>query len=88
MVNQFILEVKLQLYLTHPFILKIYGVFDDDQHIYLIMEYLQQGCLFNYLKNSKNKKLTENDTAYKIKYLAESIKYLQEQSIAHRDIKP
>jgi serine/threonine protein kinase len=42
--------------------------------------------LFNYLK--KNKKLTEFDTAEKVKYLAESIKYLQDRGIAHRDIKP
>ena len=42
--------------------------------------------MFNYLK--KNKKLTEFDTAEKVKYLAESIKYLQDRGIAHRDIKP
>jgi serine/threonine protein kinase len=47
---------------------------------------MEQGTLFNYLK--KFKKLSEQDTAEKIRYLAESIKYLQDRDIAHRDIKP
>jgi len=88
LVEQFALEVKLQTYLTHPFIVKIYGILDDEEHIYLIMEYLPQGTLFNYFKNSKNRKLTESDAAEKVRYLAESIKYLQDRGIAHRDIKP
>lgn len=47
---------------------------------------MEQGTLFNYLK--KAKRLTEQDTAEKIRYLAESIKYLQDRGVAHRDIKP
>jgi serine/threonine protein kinase len=86
LIDQFILEVKLQSYLTHPFILKIYGIFDDETYIYLVLEFMEQGTLFNYLK--KFKKLSEQDTAEKIRYLAESIQYLQDRGIAHRDIKP
>jgi serine/threonine protein kinase len=29
LIDQFILEVKLQSFLVHPFILKIYGIFHD-----------------------------------------------------------
>lgn len=61
MIDQFILEVKLQSYLTHPFILKIYGIFDDETYIYLVLEFMEQGTLFDYLK--KFKKLSEQDTA-------------------------
>jgi len=86
LIDQFILEVKLQAFLNHKFILKIFGLFDDETHIYIISELLEQGSLFNYLK--KHKKLPEIDVAEKIKYLADSISYLQERGIAHRDIKP
>jgi serine/threonine protein kinase len=37
MIDQFILEAKIQNYLEHPYILKIYGLFDDNTHIYLIL---------------------------------------------------
>ena len=86
LVNQFILEIKLQSFLNHQFILKIYGVFHDLEYVYIVLEFLEQGSLYSYLK--KHKKLTEKDAAEKIKYLSKSISYLQERGIAHRDIKP
>lgn len=29
LIDQFILEVKLQSYLNHPFILRLFAIFDD-----------------------------------------------------------
>ncbi len=40
LIDQFILEVKLQSYLSHPFIVKIFGIFDDSEHIYIILEFM------------------------------------------------
>jgi hypothetical protein len=40
LIDQFILEVKLQSHLLHPFIVKIYGIFDDTEHIYIILEFM------------------------------------------------
>ena len=31
------MEMKMQLYLNHPNILKLYGYFDDAESIYLIL---------------------------------------------------
>lgn len=56
MVDQFTLEVKLQTYLKHENILQIYGVFDDVENVYLILEYMEEGTLYSELK--KKKKLT------------------------------
>jgi serine/threonine protein kinase len=39
--NQFTMEVKMQLFLDHPNILKLYGYFDDSEHIYLILEFME-----------------------------------------------
>jgi serine/threonine protein kinase len=61
LIDQFTLEVKLQSFFVHPFILKVYGIFDDETYIYLVLEFMEQGNLFNYLK--KYKKLTEVDAA-------------------------
>ena len=40
MVDQFILELKLQTYLNHQNILSLYTHFTDDKHIYLVLEYM------------------------------------------------
>lgn len=37
MVNQFITEVKIQTFLDHPNIVKIFGIFDDAKKVYLIL---------------------------------------------------
>ena len=45
MEDQIMSEIKLQLYMNHPNILKLYGFFHDSKNIYLILEYCSQ-CLF------------------------------------------
>ena len=40
MLEQFITEVKIQLFLSHPNIVSLYGFFSDSDHFYTVMEYL------------------------------------------------
>jgi aurora kinase, other len=35
--DQFIREMKLQLYMNHPNVIKMYGYFDDLSNIYILM---------------------------------------------------
>lgn len=53
MLNQFILELKLQTFLHHQNILTLYGYFDDAHSIYLILEYMEDGTLYAQLKKKK-----------------------------------
>ena len=54
--NQFMMEIKMQIMFNHKNILRLYGFFDDETYIYLILEYMEGGTLFNALK--KEKKMT------------------------------
>jgi serine/threonine protein kinase len=56
MLDQFVNEIKIQMYLDHPNIVRLYGFFDDQTHFYIIMEYMEGGNLFGLMK--KKKKLT------------------------------
>lgn len=40
MVDQLLQEVKIQNFCCHENILKLYGFFDDQEFIYLILEYM------------------------------------------------
>lgn len=51
-IEQFIRELKIQLYLYHPNIIKMYGYFDDENYIYIILEVGTGGQLFHQLKRS------------------------------------
>ena len=41
MESQLALEIKLQLFMNHPNILKLYHFFDDEHYMYLVMEYME-----------------------------------------------
>jgi|GEM_PF-5094668 len=47
------MEMKMQLFLQHPNILKLYGYFDDSENIYLILEFMEEGTLFSKMKKEK-----------------------------------
>ncbi|CAG8660478.1 3221_t:CDS:2, partial [Dentiscutata heterogama] len=65
-------EVEIQGNLDHPNILKLYGYFQDDKYIVMILEFAQYGTLYDFLKQSH--RITEGRSARK--------------HIIHRDIKP
>lgn len=52
MVDQFILEVKLQAFLNHQNILSLITTFDDTENVYILLEYMEQGTLFLHLKKN------------------------------------
>lgn len=45
-------EIKIQSFLDHKNIIKLYGFFHDDDKIYLILEYAPEGEVYKDLKNS------------------------------------
>jgi len=44
------MELKMQLIFKHGNVLRMYGYFDDSEHIYLILEYMEQGTMFGQLR--------------------------------------
>jgi len=65
MVDQFCLEIKIQMFLNHENILTLFNYFEDRTSLYLVLEYMDEGTLFAHLK--KNKRLPEAEVAIKIK---------------------
>lgn len=43
-------EIKIHSYLSHKNIIKLYGVFHDDEKVYMILEYAPGGELYRELK--------------------------------------
>lgn len=50
MENQLLEEIKLQTFMNHPNILRMYGCIRDSKNIYLLLE-LGTGCLFRELRH-------------------------------------
>lgn len=51
--NQLAREIKIQLYLKHENLSSLYGYFDDEENVYLLMEFCADGQLYELLKERK-----------------------------------
>jgi len=70
----------------HPNVVKLVDLFETQASSYIVLELLQGGDLFQYLK-ARSFKLTEHRVRQLAKQLAEGIAYLHSLGIVHRDIK-
>lgn len=43
--------MKIQFYLNHPNVIKMYGYFDDLSYIYVLLEVAFDGTLYQFLEN-------------------------------------
>lgn len=59
MLDQFVMELKINFYADHPNIVKMYGFFSDRLHFYIMMEYMEEGSLYKHIKIQKKFKEDE-----------------------------
>lgn len=76
-------EVELHTHLVHPHIIRAYAFFQDNQYMYLVLEYASQGSLKEVLKHRPLK----NEAPRIIRQLCLALQYLHDHDILHRDVK-
>lgn len=69
--SQFIREVKIQMFLNHPNIIKMYGCFDDATNIYILLEVGTGGQLYHYLQ--KTQPLPEPTIAFIMRQVCDAV---------------
>ena len=80
-------EIQILTKLDHPNIVKYYETYIDDRYIYLVMEYIDGGELFDFISKQKNKVFSEK-TAFEFMFkLFSAVSHMHAQGIVHRDIK-
>ncbi|XP_041797403.1 serine/threonine-protein kinase DCLK1b isoform X4 [Chelmon rostratus] len=79
-------EVSILRRVKHPNIVLLIEEMDTHCELYLVMELVKGGDLFDAITSSN--KYTERDASCMLFNLASAIKYLHSLNIVHRDIKP
>ena len=80
-------EIEIQSHLRHQNILQMYGFFNDDEKIYLILEYSPGGNLYDDIMSSLNRCYNEEKASNYIAQVLQALKYMHSKNIIHRDIK-
>ncbi|KAA1042747.1 Stk1 family PASTA domain-containing Ser/Thr kinase [Macrococcus equipercicus] len=85
-VQRFEREVQNATSLSHPNIVQVIDVDEDDHHYYLIMEFIEGPTLSEYIK--ENGPLSVDEAILFTKQILRGIGHAHHHMIIHRDIKP
>lgn len=79
-------EVSIMRELDHPNCVKLIDMFESPKKVYMVLELLTGGELFDRIVKKGN--FTEREASEVMKTLTGAIQYLHGKKIVHRDLKP
>eukprot|EP01066_Platyproteum_vivax_P004766 Platyproteum_vivax@DN16122_c0_g1_i1.p1 len=83
--SHLIAEIDILLSIQHPFISQVIAIYETEEEVCLILEYLRGGDLFERVY--KYGAYPEIEAKYVMKYLLMALGYLDQKGIIHRDLK-
>jgi len=79
-------EVGILAKIEHPFIVNLLTKFQDDKRLFLLLEFVNGGELFSYLR--KEGRLPDADAKFYAGEIVLAFAYLHSKNVIYRDLKP
>ncbi|CCH46392.1 Serine/threonine-protein kinase [Wickerhamomyces ciferrii] len=79
-------EIIIMKLISHENIMALYDVWENKGELYLVLEYVEGGELFDYL--IKKGRLQEKEAIHYFKQIINGVNYCHQFNICHRDLKP
>lgn len=79
-------EVQILSDVDHPNVVKMIEVFDEEEFLYIILELMTGGELFDRIVEKES--YSEKEAADTIRPIVDAVRYCHENNIIHRDLKP
>ena len=86
LLDQFYIEIKVLQMLKHPNIIHLEEAFDTPDRIYIVMETMQGGELFDYVVEKGT--LSEEEASVLVRKITSAVAHMHETDVIHRDLKP
>lgn len=87
-VDRVLIEQKILNQLAHPFLVRLYGSFQTDELIYLVLEYCAGGAFFRILQRQPNHRITEDHARFYAAEVLLALESLHSLGVVYRDLKP
>lgn len=84
--DQFNIEISVLKSLNHPNIIKLIDSFETKDRIYMVMEHMEGGELFDYVV--KKGTLSEEEASVIVRQIISAVDHMHNLNIIHRDLKP
>lgn len=79
-------EISIMRKLSHPLIVNLYFIYEDQTHIYFVLDYVPGGNLFQRIIQKGN--FSEDSTCKIMKNLLQGLQYIHSLDLIYRDLKP
>uniref|UniRef100_A0A674PIW2 BR serine/threonine kinase 2 n=1 Tax=Takifugu rubripes TaxID=31033 RepID=A0A674PIW2_TAKRU len=79
-------EIAILKLIEHPHVLKLHEVYENKKYLYLVLEHVSGGELFDYLV--KKGRLTPKEARKFFRQIISALDFCHSHSICHRDLKP
>jgi 5'-AMP-activated protein kinase catalytic alpha subunit len=79
-------EIKILRLFMHPHIIRLYEVIETPTDIYVVMEYVRSGELFDYIVEKG--RLVEDEARHFFQQIISGVEYCHRHMVVHRDLKP
>ncbi|GJJ76499.1 eukaryotic-like serine/threonine-protein kinase [Entomortierella parvispora] len=79
-------EIAIMKLINHPHVIRLYDVYETEKELFLVMEYVSGGELFEYLVNKG--RLDEAEALRFFQQIIVGLAFCHKRNICHRDLKP
>lgn len=81
-------EKNIMASIKHPFVVNLVSTFQDDRHLYMVIELVQGGELFSVIHTETRDGIPNGNSRFYAACILESLSHLHYRNICYRDLKP
>jgi serine/threonine protein kinase/CRP-like cAMP-binding protein len=81
-------EKNIMTSIDHPFVIRLVSTYQDEKHLYMLLELVQGGELFSVIHTETGDGIANANSRFYAACILESLAHLHHRHISYRDLKP